>query len=64
MQRVAELDEDERVAIHIFYLEQQNAGRTAELLGISRSGVYALLQRAIAHLASRLKPHEHQQKKK
>jgi RNA polymerase sigma-70 factor (ECF subfamily) len=62
MQRVGELDEDERVAIHIFYLEQQNADRTAERLGISRSGVYALLQRAIAHLASQLKSHEHQQK--
>ena len=62
MQQVAELDEDERVAIHIFYLEQQNADRAAERLGISRSGVYALLQRAISHLASQLKPHEHQEK--
>jgi RNA polymerase sigma-70 factor (ECF subfamily) len=63
MQRIAELDEDERVAIHAFYLEQQNADRTAELLGISRSGAYALLQRALAHLASQLRPHEHQEKK-
>jgi RNA polymerase sigma-70 factor (ECF subfamily) len=60
MQRLACLSEDERVAVHTFYLKQQDAAQTAELLGMSRSGLYALLQRAIARLASQLRPHEHQ----
>ncbi len=60
LQRLDCLSEDERVAVHTFYLEQQDAAHTAELLGISRSGLYALLQRAIARLASQLRSREHQ----
>jgi hypothetical protein len=47
------LGEQERVAIHAFFLDQQSARQAAELLGMSRSGFYALLQRAIARLATK-----------
>jgi RNA polymerase sigma factor (sigma-70 family) len=53
MRRLAELPEAERVAVHAFYLEGQNARRAAEQLEISRSGFYALVQRALAQLATR-----------
>jgi RNA polymerase sigma-70 factor (ECF subfamily) len=51
-------DERERVAIHAFYLEQRDGSHAAELLGLSRSGFYALLQRAIARLAAKVRPLE------
>jgi RNA polymerase sigma factor (sigma-70 family) len=52
MRRLAELPERERLAIHAFFLDESNVQQTAELLGLSRSGVYALLERAVARLAS------------
>jgi RNA polymerase sigma-70 factor (ECF subfamily) len=55
---LAELPERERLAIHAFFLEQQEARDASELLGISRSGFYALVQRAIARLAARIRSHE------
>ena len=51
--RLAELPEEERLAVHAFYLEGQNANQAAEQLNLSRSGFYALLQRALARLATR-----------
>jgi RNA polymerase sigma factor (sigma-70 family) len=51
-------DERERIAIHAFYLEHHGGSRAAELLGLSRSGFYALLQRAITRLAARVRPPE------
>lgn len=51
MDHLAEFDPRERLAIHAFYLEGQDAAKAAELVGLSRSGVYALLQRAVARLA-------------
>jgi RNA polymerase sigma-70 factor (ECF subfamily) len=48
---LAEFDPRERLAIHAFYLEGQDASKAAALLGLSRSGVYALLGRAVARLA-------------
>jgi RNA polymerase sigma-70 factor, ECF subfamily len=51
MQRLAELPERERLAIHAFFLQECNAQQAAELLGLSRSGVYALLERALGRLA-------------
>jgi RNA polymerase sigma-70 factor (ECF subfamily) len=56
MHHVAELQEDERIAIHAFFLEEQNANSIAEQLGISRSGFYATVQRAVARLARQLAP--------
>jgi len=50
MRRVAALPERERLAIHAFFFEEQNVRRAAELLEMSRSGFYALLNRALARL--------------
>lgn len=52
MRRLAELPERERLAIHAFFLQECNAQQAAELLGLSRSGVYALLERALGRLAA------------
>ncbi len=51
MRRLADLPERERLAIHAFFLEGCDARQVADLLGLSRSGVYALLERALARLA-------------
>jgi RNA polymerase sigma-70 factor (ECF subfamily) len=62
LQNVSQLEERERIAIHAFYLEQQHGEKAAELLGLSRSGFYALLQRAVARLAVGVRPGEHQER--
>jgi RNA polymerase sigma-70 factor (ECF subfamily) len=49
---MSELPERERLAIHAFYLSERNAREAAELLKLSRSGLYALLGRAMARLAA------------
>lgn len=49
---VETLPDRERLAIHAFFLREQDARRAAELLELSRSGFYALLQRAVARLAA------------
>jgi RNA polymerase sigma-70 factor (ECF subfamily) len=54
MRCVAKLGEQERLAIHAFFLKQLDARQAAELLGLSRSGFYATLQRALARLARQL----------
>jgi RNA polymerase sigma-70 factor (ECF subfamily) len=41
MRCVAKLGEQERLAIHAFFLQQKDARQAAELLGLSRSGFYA-----------------------
>lgn len=46
------LPEDESLALRLFFLEEQNANQTAETLGLSRSGVYAILKRAARNLAA------------
>ena len=53
---LAALPEPERLAVHAFFLEGHSANHAAELLGLSRSGYYALVQRAVAKLAARLQP--------
>jgi RNA polymerase sigma-70 factor (ECF subfamily) len=55
IRRLAELPERERLAIHAFFLQGRDAGQTAALLGLSRSGVYALLGRAMARLADNIR---------
>jgi RNA polymerase sigma-70 factor, ECF subfamily len=62
MRVLSQFDERERVAIHAFYLEQQDGQRAAELLGLSRSGFYALLQRAVARLAAKVRPIESEER--
>jgi RNA polymerase sigma-70 factor (ECF subfamily) len=50
MRRLAELPERERLAIHAFFLQQRNAQQAAEILDLSRSGFYALLERGLSRL--------------
>jgi RNA polymerase sigma factor (sigma-70 family) len=52
MSRLAALPEQERLAVHAFFLNGHDARDAAELLGLSRSGFYALLHRALAKLAT------------
>jgi len=52
MRRLADLPERERLAIHAFFLQECDARQAAELLGLSRSGAYALLERALTRLAT------------
>jgi RNA polymerase sigma factor (sigma-70 family) len=58
MRRLAEIPEDERLAVHAYFFHQQNAAEAAAQLNLSRSGFYALLQRALARLATRPQPSE------
>lgn len=55
LQKIAELPERERFAIHAFYLEGQGLQRVIQSLQLSRAGVYALLKRACRLLASKLR---------
>lgn len=52
MRRVAALPERERLAIHAYFVERQPAEQIAQSIGLSRSGFYALVQRAVARLAA------------
>ena len=58
LHKLSELDERERLAIHAYYLEGRDVRQAAELLGLSRSGTYALLARAVARLAAMVCPRE------
>jgi RNA polymerase sigma-70 factor, ECF subfamily len=49
-----ELPDEERLAIHLYYLETDPVSAAGSALGISRSGFYKLLARAREHLASAL----------
>lgn len=48
---VARLPGDERLAVRFFFLNERSIEETARLLERSRSGTYAVLQRAKARLA-------------
>jgi RNA polymerase sigma-70 factor (ECF subfamily) len=63
MQKLTMLPEQERVAVHSFFLEQQDARQAAQLLGLSRSGFYAVVARGIARLAKQMRPDEKSQEK-
>ena len=54
LQRLTELPERERIAIHAFFLQECNARQTAALLDLSLSGLYAILERGLSRLASRM----------
>jgi RNA polymerase sigma-70 factor (ECF subfamily) len=56
IERLGELDERERLAVCAYFLEGRGAPEIAELLGLSRSGFYALVQRGIARLALAVQP--------
>lgn len=55
LRELANLDQRERIAIHAFYLSDKNIEETAQLLNLTNSGAYAMLQRACQRLHSRLK---------
>jgi RNA polymerase sigma-70 factor, ECF subfamily len=48
---VAKLPDEERLAIRFYFLNERSIDETARLLDRSRSGTYAVLQRAKARLA-------------
>ena len=48
---VARLPEEERLAVRFFFLNERSIEETASLLNRSRSGTYAVLQRAKVRLA-------------
>lgn len=52
MRQVVALPERERLAIHAFFLQQREARQAADLLNLSRSAFYALLDRALRRLAT------------
>jgi RNA polymerase sigma-70 factor, ECF subfamily len=58
MQKLATLGERQRLAVHAFFLQGRDARQAAELLGLSRSGLYALVERALGRLAALLREHE------
>ncbi len=49
------LPDEERLAIHLFYLEDDAANAAADALGLSRSGFYKLLARARQRLATAMR---------
>lgn len=52
------LPEDERLAVHLFYLEEQSIEQASGLFGYSRSGFYRLLERARKRLGSLLRTYQ------
>ena len=52
MQKLALLPEREQLAIHLFFLEDRDANKAADHVRLSRSGFYALIERALARLAA------------
>jgi|GEM_PF-435472 len=51
---IGALDEDERLALHAFYLQGKSAEQARRITGLSRSGFYRLLSRARAKLRRQL----------
>lgn len=49
---IDELPDDERLAIHLYYLEPDPVGAATATLGLSRSGFYKLLARARTRLST------------
>ncbi|MDR3619944.1 MAG: sigma-70 family RNA polymerase sigma factor [Paludisphaera borealis] len=52
---VARLPEEERLAIRLYFLNERSIDETSKLLDRSKSGTYAVLQRAKARLAAWLR---------
>jgi RNA polymerase sigma-70 factor (ECF subfamily) len=53
-----ELPDKERLALHAFYLQELDADRAGEVVGLSRSGLYYVLSRARRRLARVLRKQE------
>ena len=54
MSAVAELPERERLAVHAYFFHEQSADQAAAAIGMSRSGFYAAIERALSRLRRRL----------
>ncbi len=54
-EKIRMLPAQERLALHIFYLQENSADDARRILGLSRSGFYRVLERARKNLASILK---------
>ena len=57
-QAVATLPEKERLALHAFYLQEQDADQARAVLGLSRSGLYRVLSCARRRLQRMLSKQE------
>ncbi len=55
---LGELSDQERTAIHLFYLEERPAQQARSVLGLSTSGFYRVLDRARKRLAQMMKRKE------
>ncbi len=51
---IGTLDENERLALHAFYLQEKSAEVARRIMGLSRSGFYKLLERARTKLRRQL----------
>jgi RNA polymerase sigma factor (sigma-70 family) len=49
---IDQLEDDERLVVHLHYLDKDPVRAAAQALGLSRSGYYKLLSRARTHLES------------
>ena len=49
---IEQLDDDERLAVHLHYMDRDPVRAAAQALGLSRSGYYKLLAKARTHLES------------
>ena len=52
-----QLHESERMALHLFYFDEQPAQQSRLLLGLSLSGFYRVLERARKNLKALLSDH-------
>ena len=55
---IAGLNDDERLALHAFYLQDKSAEEARRIMGLSRSGFYKLLDRARMKLRRQWEQHE------
>lgn len=58
MWKLGKLPEQERMAIHAFFLQDCDAQQAADSLELSRSGFYAVLKKALAHLKVLVQSHD------
>ena len=49
---IRQLPDDERMALHLFYLDEQPVTVSRQVLGLSQSGFYKLLERARQHVGA------------
>lgn len=55
---LSKLDDEERTALELFYLKDHHAEFARDILGLSRSGFYKLLERARCTLKKHLEVHD------